>query len=59
MNVVFDFDNTLFETETLKQGLFEIAEEHGLTQEESRHVYEEARVSNGQATFSIKRVCEE
>ncbi len=58
MTVVFDFDNTLFETEALKKVLFAIGEEHGFSPEKSHAIYEEARALDGQATFSIQMFCD-
>jgi len=58
MNVVFDFDNTLFQTERLKQALYVIVEERGFSHDEAVHIYLNARQKNNEITFSIVNFCD-
>jgi hypothetical protein len=52
--LVFDFDNTLFDTEELKRTMYRAAIECGLTPVEAREVYNRARGGvSGKITISI------
>jgi FMN phosphatase YigB (HAD superfamily) len=51
---IFDFDNTLFDTEQLKDWMRQFAMDQDCTSEEAREVYEQARTDgNGTITMSI------
>ncbi len=58
MNVVFDFDNTLFEAERLKFALYGFVETYGFTQEEAKEMYRLSREKDGHVTLSPERFCE-
>lgn len=51
--VVFDFDNTLFETEKLKEKFYAMAEIHGYTREDAKHIYNEARVASERIIINL------
>ncbi|MFB6181384.1 MAG: HAD family hydrolase [Candidatus Magasanikbacteria bacterium] len=51
--VIFDFDNTLFDTETKKQRLYNMAQAHGYDREEARDIYKEARTRNEKIIMSL------
>jgi phosphoglycolate phosphatase-like HAD superfamily hydrolase len=51
--VVFDFDNTLFDTERRKQLLYEMAMLHGYSKEEGKKMYDEARVVGEKIVISL------
>ncbi len=51
--VLFDFDNTLFETEQLKRLFYQIAELHGYAPAECREMYVEARDHDGKIIISL------
>ena len=46
--VIFDFDNTLFDTEKIKLAMYGFAESWGFSPTEAEDIYQEARGSNGQ-----------
>jgi hypothetical protein len=53
-SVIFDFDNTLFDTERLKDMMRQTAVDNGCTPEEARIVYERARSDKkGNITISL------
>ncbi|OIO19084.1 MAG: hypothetical protein CO029_04465 [Candidatus Magasanikbacteria bacterium CG_4_9_14_0_2_um_filter_41_10] len=58
MNVVFDFDNTLFEAERLKFALYGFVETYGFSQEDAKEMYRLSRDLDGHVTFSPERFCE-
>ncbi|MFB6226332.1 MAG: HAD family hydrolase [Candidatus Paceibacteria bacterium] len=51
--IVFDFDNTLFDTETKKQNLYKMAEIHGYSHDEARQIYKKARTENEKIIMSL------
>lgn len=52
---IYDFDNTLFDTERLKRAFIDTITPHGLSEEEARGVYNDARDRDGIVTFTIPR----
>jgi len=58
MNIVFDFDNTLFQTERLKQALYAISMDRGFSHDEAIRIYLEARQKGNKITFSIVNFCD-
>lgn len=52
--VVFDFDNTLFDTERIKEFFWRIASIHGFTQDETLEMYREAREHGDQITITME-----
>ena len=58
MNVVFDFDNTLFEAERLNFALYGFVETYGFSQDDAKEMYRLSRDKDGHATFSPERFCE-
>lgn len=52
--VVFDFDNTLFDTETLKECFWKIGYIHGFSQEEITDLYKKAREDSGHITITLE-----
>lgn len=52
--VIFDFDNTLFDTETIKECFWEIADLHGFSKEETELMYKDARAKGAQITFTME-----
>lgn len=54
MIYIFDFDNTLFQTEQIKQKLFATGEAHGLTPQEARDLYATARDTDGKIVFTLE-----
>lgn len=58
MNIVFDFDNTLFHTERLKQALYGIAKDRGFSHDEAIRIYLQARQKGNKITFSIVNFCD-
>jgi phosphoglycolate phosphatase-like HAD superfamily hydrolase len=51
--VVFDFDNTLYQTEKLKAKFYAMAEIHGYTREEAKDIYNEARVASERIIINL------
>jgi phosphoglycolate phosphatase-like HAD superfamily hydrolase len=51
--IVFDFDNTLFDSEAKKQGLYRIAEVHGYSLAEAMEFYDKARVRQEKIMMSL------
>ncbi len=51
--VVFDFDNTLYQTEKLKSKFYAMAEIHGYTREEAKDIYNEARVASERIIINL------
>ena len=51
--IVFDFDNTLFDTERRKQLLYDMAMLHGYTQGDAKRMYDEARVVGEKIVISL------
>jgi phosphoglycolate phosphatase-like HAD superfamily hydrolase len=51
--VVFDFDNTLYQTEKLKAKFYAMAEIHGYTREEAKDIYNEARVASEKIVINL------
>lgn len=54
--VIFDFDNTLFDTESLKTALYDIAEQYAqLPKGEGKGIYQAARDDGEKIQFTLKR----
>lgn len=51
--VVFDFDNTLYQTEKLKAKFYAMAEIHGYTREEAKEIYNDARVASERIIINL------
>ncbi len=51
---VFDFDNTLFDTELVKRKLREVVMDYGVDSEIAQKVYDLASVNGDEVTFSIE-----
>lgn len=51
--IVFDFDNTLFDSEAKKQGLYRMAEVHGYSRAEAMELYDKARVRQEKIMMSL------
>lgn len=51
--VVFDFDNTLYQTEKLKAKFYAMAEIHGYTRQEAKDIYNEARVASERIIINL------
>lgn len=51
--VVFDFDNTLFNTEKFKQKLYKMAKIHGYSHERARNIYKRSRTENERIIMSL------
>lgn len=51
--VVFDFDNTLYQTEKLKAQFYAMAEIHGYTREEAKDIYNAARVASERIIINL------
>lgn len=52
-SIVFDFDNTLFDSEVKKQGMYRMAEVHGYTRNEAMVLYDRARVAQEKIMMSL------
>lgn len=52
-HVIFDFDNTLYQTEKLKAKFYAMAEIHGYTREEAKDIYNEARVASEKIIINL------
>lgn len=50
---IFDFDNTLYQTERLKAKFYAMAEIHGYTREEAKDIYNEARVVSERIVINL------
>lgn len=51
--IVFDFDNTLFDSEIKKQGLYRMAQVHGYSLDEAMVLYDKARVRQEKIMMSL------
>jgi len=51
--VIFDFDNTLFDTESLKQSWYEMACVHGYTHTDAEEIYRQSRVNGARMAVSM------
>jgi phosphoserine phosphatase len=51
--VVFDFDNTLYQTEKLKAKFYAMAEIHGYTREDAKEIYNEARILSERIVINL------
>lgn len=51
--MVFDFDNTLFDTERRKQLLYDMAMLHGYSRDEAKQMYDDARVVGEKIVISL------
>jgi len=58
MTVIFDFDNTLYDTEKRKSFFWEIASVHGYSLLEAYEMYNEARHSCEKITISLEKYLE-
>jgi hypothetical protein len=56
--VIFDFDNTLFDTEKIKFALRSIILSFGFSQKEADKIYLEAREKNGEIVFCLEYFAE-
>jgi beta-phosphoglucomutase-like phosphatase (HAD superfamily) len=56
--VVFDFDNTLYDTEKRKEFFWSIARIHGYSQVEAYQMYNEARLQGDKITMSLETYLE-
>lgn len=52
--VIFDFDNTLFDTETIKEYFWKIAALHGFSSAEILVLYRAAREADGHITITVE-----
>jgi len=51
--VIFDFDNTLFDTEKKKSQFYQLAKLHGYSHSKARDIYKRARVQNEKVVMSL------
>lgn len=51
--VVFDFDNTLFDTEAKKSALYRMAEAHGYSRADAKEIYRAARTAQEKIMMSL------
>ncbi len=56
--VIFDFDNTLYDTERRKEFFWQMASVHGYNQVEAYRIYNEARLSEEKIIISLDRFLE-
>jgi|SRR3989344_5234266 len=52
MKYIFDFDDTLFITDNLREQMFSVLEKKGISREATKEYYEKERLSN----FSLKKL---
>jgi phosphoserine phosphatase len=50
---IFDFDNTLYQTERLKGKFYAMAEIHGYTRKEARDIYDRARIESERIVINL------
>ena len=56
--IVFDFDNTLLDTEYIKECLVGIVEEVGGNKEDEINIYHDVSVEDGKVVFSLEKCFE-
>lgn len=52
--VLFDFDNTLFDTEFFKEQMYQLAMVHGYSVDDAKEIYKEARTSGNQISLTLE-----